>query len=374
MLGQAIFKSIHTFYLIFYDMLPRQLYTGHLPVGFATLASALYASLDYAPADEPPAAQLCELLAASHDIVFYTDYRTLRLAGFFPKEAAGGPAYFGFWETADDPALNELAFGQLRAEARARGFSRVQGPLHFSTYFRYRLRLGEPPSWGQFDREPVNPPYYPQLLEAAGFRPILAFESRRLRAETVPAVYRQQAAALHQLDSLPFDVIPLDAGVWQAMEDEIFGLIQQVFGQNPAYRAVSRAQFGLLYNAEYAAGLCPHSSVLFRHRASRRLAALSLCQPNYQPLALPPGIAPNFMRDYPRLPQPRTLLAKTVGVHPDFRGQGMQALLAAYAMRSFLAQYEEVIFCLMRTANLSLRFTDGLPAEVAHYALFEQAV
>jgi hypothetical protein len=353
-------------------MLHRQPYTGQLPDGFAALAAAPYAGLAYAPADEPPAAQLCELLAASHDIVFYTDHRTLRLAGLFPKEAAGGPAYFGFWETADDPALNQVAFAQLRADARARGFSQVQGPLHFSTYFRYRLRLGAAPSWEQFDREPVNPPYYPQLLAAAGFRPGLTFESRRLRAETVPAVYRQQAAALSQLDELPFEFIALDASVWQAMEDEIFGLIQQVFGQNPAYRAVSRAQFGLLYNAEYAAGLCPHSSVLFRHRASGRLAALSLCHPNYQPLALPPGMAPNFARDYPRLPAPRTLLAKTVGVHPGFRGQGLQALLAAYAMRSFLAQYEDVIFCLMRADNLSLRFTDGLPAEVAHYTLFEQ--
>jgi len=352
-------------------MLHRQPYTGQLPAGFAALSAGPYAGRPYAPADEPPAAQLCELLAASHDIVFYTDHRTLRLAGLFPK-AAGDVAYFGFWETLNDAALNQLAFDQLRAEARARGFGRVQGPLHFSTYFRYRLRLGAVPSWGQFDREPVNPPYYPQLLAAAGFGPALTFESRRLRAETVPAVYRQQAAALSQLDSLPFDFIQLNSKVWQAMEEEIFALIQQVFGQNPAYRAVSRAQFRLLYNAEYAAGLCPHSSVLFRHRASGRLAALSLCQPNYQPLALPPGAAPHFERDYPRLPAPRTLLAKTVGVHPDFRGQGVQALLAAYAMRSFLAHYEDVIFCLMRADNRSLRFTDGLPAEVAEYALFER--
>jgi ribosomal protein S18 acetylase RimI-like enzyme len=355
-------------------MLHREPYTGQLPAGFAALAAAPYAGLAYAPADEPPAAYLCELLAASHDIIFYTDHRTLRLAGFFPKDSSGGLAYFGFWETTDDPALNQLAFGQLRDEARVRGFSRVQGPLHFSTYFRYRLRLGLAPSWGQFDREPVNPPYYPQLLATAGFRPALTFESRRLRAETVPTVYRQQAAALSQLDTLPFEFIALNARVWQAMEDEIFALIQQVFGQNPAYRAVSRAQFELLYNAEYAAGLCPHSSVVFRHRASGQLAALSLCQPNYQPLALPLGTAPDFERDYSQLGAPRTLLAKTVGVHPDFRGQGLQALLAAYAMRSFLAHYEDVIFCLMRADNLSLRFTDGLPAEVTHYALFEQEV
>ncbi|WP_223649130.1 hypothetical protein [Hymenobacter psoromatis] len=356
-------------------MLNRWQYAAQLPNGFFELPRQLYAGQPYYPEAEHQAEQLCRQMAATHDIVVYSDdFRTVRLVGIFPKDATDDTAYFGFWETKDEVEINKLAFDMLRQEAAARGFSRVRGPLHFSTYFRYRLRLGAVPSWGQFDREPVNPPYYPRLLAEVGFRPALTFESRRLRAAAVPAVYRQQAAALAQLADSPFEFIPLNASVWQSLRDEIFGLIQQVFGQNPAYRAVSRAQFDLLYNAEYAAGLCPHSSVLFRHRASGRLAALSLCQPNYQPLNLPFITVPNFAQHYPQLPAPRTLLAKTVGVHPDFRGQGLQAQLAAYAMRSFLAHYDDVIFCLMRADNLSLRFTDGLPVETAHYALFEQDV
>ena len=150
-------------------------------------------------------------------------------------------------------------------------------------------------------------------------------------------------------------------------------LVQEVFSQNPAYRAVSKAQFRLLYNVAYAEGLCPHTSVLFRHRPSGRLAALSLSQPNYHSLGRAVSEHPVFARDYPRLTT-RTLLAKTVGVHPGFRGQGLQALLAAYAMQEFRTYYDDVVFCLMRTENLSLRFTKDLPAEVAHYALFERAV
>jgi GNAT superfamily N-acetyltransferase len=249
----------------------------------------------------------------------------------------------------------------------------VQGPLHFSTYFRYRLRLGAVPSWQQFNREPVNPPYYPQLLEQLGFRPVLHFESRCLRAADVPQVYAQRQAVQEQLLSTPFDFIPLTPCTWQALENEIFALVQQVFSQNPAYRPVGIEQFRLLYNAEYAEGLCPHTSVLFRHRESGQLAALSLCQPNYHSLGRAVNAHPVFARDYPRLSH-CTLLAKTVGVHPAFRGQGLQALLAAYAMQEFRAYYEDVIFCLMRTDNLSLRFTQDLPVEVARYALFEREV
>ena len=196
-------------------MLTRWHYAGQLPAGFFELPQRLYAGQPYYPQAEHQAEQLCQQMAATHDLVGYADApNTLRLLGIFPPDAAEGTAYFGFWETEDDLAVNQLAFNQLRQDAAARGFGRVRGPLHFSTYFRYRLRLGAVPSWGQFDREPVNPPAYPRLLAGVGFRPALTFESRRLQAATVPAVYRQQAAVLAQLADAPFDFIPLNARAW----------------------------------------------------------------------------------------------------------------------------------------------------------------
>ena len=100
-------------------------------------------------------------------------------------------------------------------------------------------------------------------------------------------------------------------------------------------------------------------------------AFVSPTTPNYAPLRLAAGTAPNFARDYPRLPR-RTLLAKTVGVHPDFRQQQLMSYLGAYGMASFREFYDEIIFCLMRSDNFSRHFTDGLSAEVAQYALFER--
>jgi hypothetical protein len=44
--------------------------------------------------------------------------------------------------------------------------------------------------------------------------------------------------------------------------------------------------------------------------------------------------------------------------------------MGAYGMMSFRELYDQVIFCLMRSDNFSRHFTDGLPAEVAQYALF----
>jgi hypothetical protein len=349
-------------------MLERIPYNGELPASFFELPRRLYAHLLFAPEeDEAAVRQLFAQEAAQYEIVIYTDHQNVRLVGLFPH--AGEVAYFGFWETTDDLALNAEAFALLAADADWLGKTSIVGPLHFNTFQRYRLRLGEAPDWQQFDREPVNPPYYPRLLDGLGYAPSLHFESRRVRADAVPLAYRQKQSALAEISHIPFDFTALTPATWPLLADELYQLVHEVFSQNPAFKPVPRAQFDALYNPEYAARLCPHSSVLFRDQASGRLAALSLCQPNYHGLNL--NTPPIFERDYPRLSR-KTLLVKTVGVHPDFRQRGLQDLLAAYAMRSFQRYYEEAIFCLMRSDNLSLRFTKDLPVETAQYALFER--
>ncbi|GAA4354696.1 hypothetical protein GCM10023185_16760 [Hymenobacter saemangeumensis] len=353
-------------------MLERIVYSGQLPASFFDLAAPRYAQSSFAPEEEADQVrQLLRMEAGQHTVIVYTDHQRLRLVGIFPQ--AGSAAYFGFWETTNDAELNKAAFAMLEADAATLHKQTLAGPLHFNTFHRYRLRLGPAPSWQQFDREPVNPAYYPELLKQLGFQPSITFQSRLLRADTVPRVYLEKNPALEMLARIPFDFIPVTPESWVLLADDIARLIHEIFNANPAYKAVPRAQFDLLYNPVYAARLCPHSSVLFRDQRSGRLAAISLCHPNYQELDLPAGVAPEFARDYPRLPR-RTLLAKTVGVHPDFRQQGLMDLLAAYAMQKFQTYYEEVIFCLMRADNYSLRFTDGLPVETAHYALFERRV
>jgi ribosomal protein S18 acetylase RimI-like enzyme len=353
---------------LFVERIP---YAGELPASFDVVGRQPYAGLGYAPADEPAAA-LCAMLADTHDIIFYTDHWNLRLAGLFPK-SNDGVAYFGFWETSGSLMLNQLAFEQLLADAALRDVHTVRGPLHFNTFFRYRLRLGKVPSWRQFDREPVNPPYYPELLTQLGFKPVLTYETRRLGPEAVPLLYERREAVQAELSQAPFDFIALTPETWYAMRDEIFVLIQSIFSQNPAYQPASQEQVKLFYNADFAAGLCPYSSVLLRHQPSGQLAAISICQPNYHSLGRDVSARPVYARDYPLLDAP-TLLVRNVGVHPDFRGQGLQGLLGAYIMRDFREYYDDVLFCLMHTGSLSLRFTEGLPAEVAHYALFERAV
>jgi hypothetical protein len=344
-------------------------FVDDLPGSFFEIPAAIYAGQPSPPAENPEAVlDLFRAEATRNDIIVLTHPAALRVVGIFPHH--GPDAYFGFWETIDDLALNRDAFARLADEARRRGYDRLLGPLSFNTFHAYRLRLGPAPSWNVFDREPRNPPYYPALLAQLGFSPALTFESRLIRADAVPAAYGQKADLLAAFQHIPYDLIPLNPDTWGAHEAELHALVDNVFSANPAYRRIPLAQFRRLYNAGFAAGLCPHTSVLFRDRARGQLVAFSFCQPNYAPLN--PGTTPaNFARDYPRLTH-KVLLAKTVGVHPDFRQQQLMSFLGAYGMMSFRELYTEIIFCLMRSDNFSRHFTDGLPMEVAHYALFGQ--
>ncbi len=345
----------------------RILFRATLPDAFFAVNTNFIANADDSPA---AVAHLFQMEADRNEMILYTDHATLRLVGIFPNESA--EAYFGFWETANDGPLNQRAFALLEADARQRGRNKVVGPLNFSTFYPYRLRLNSP-SWGRFDREPANPLYYSDLLEQAGYQISSRFESRAVHKASIPVAYGQKKQLLDALTQLPFDIIPLNPDTWQQYEAHLFELVHQVFSANSAYRAISEAQFTLLYNRQFAEKLCPHSSVLFRDRPSGKLVALSFCQPDYQALALAPDDRPIFVRDFPRLAK-KVLLVKSVGVHPTFRQRGLMSFLGAYGMVHFRELYDDVIFCLMRADNFSLHFSDTLPHETAHYALFEKGI
>ena len=344
----------------------RIVVTDRLPDSFFALPARVYRSLPFAVEENPSEVQ--RLLAEEQgqcDTVLYTDHRTVRLLGIFPK--AGDTAYFAYWE-ADDPATSNRAFMMLEHEAAGRKMRSIRGPLTFNTFHRYRLRL-RTPSWIMFDREPVNPPEYVDWLQERHYAPVLHFESRMMRSVHMPRLYDSKEQYLETLTDLPFRYRPLTPATWAARTKEIYALVDAIFSQNPGYRSISYAQFNQLYGPDFAQKLCPHSSVLLEDLASKQLIGMSFCLPNYRPLSL--RTKPSFARDYARLPH-KTLLIKSVGIHPDFRRRGLMTYLGAYCMQTFTRHYEDAIFCLMRVGNPSLRFTDELPFERCTYALFEK--
>jgi hypothetical protein len=349
----------------------RIIYKNNLSLSesFFSIPAEIYSGLGFYPEETMPEVQdLFELKSKDHNIIIYTDHQNIRLVGIFPKK--GNYAYFGYWETKEDLPLNSTVFELLEADAKKFGKTIISGPMNFNTFHRYRLRLGGLPSWKMFDREPVNPEYYPQLLKNLGYNISFSYESRRIPASEIRNIYRDKQRFVKEVRDLPFKIIPLNPENWQKYQEEIFELVQAIFNQNPGYKTISSTEFKLLYNQQFSEKLCPFTASLFKDTTTEKLVALTFCHPNYMDLNEKIE-APSFKKDYPKLKNP-TMLAKSSGVHPDYRKMNLMNFSGAYAMQSFRELYTDTIFCLMKTDNYSRHFTDGIECEKAYYALFEK--
>ncbi len=342
-------------------------YQGVLPESFFKIPEVIYRKESFKPSENPEAiSQLFLMEQERNEIIIYTNHHNVRLVGIFPENEE--IAYFGFWESVNEENSHLQAFHMLQSDALERQKKSIIVPINFNTYHAYRLRLGESPSWNIFDREPANPDFYAHLLQQSGFEVKSIFESRMIRKKHIKDVYIDKEMLLNEISKIPFNFIPINPENWKKYQHEIYGLIEAIFSENPFYKSISFEQFKLYYNEAFAKKLCPHSSVIFQDKVTGDLASISICHPNYTSLTTQ---KPEFDRDFESLHQ-KILLAKTVGVHPNYRKKGLMNFMGAYGMLSFTSFYEEVIFCLMRSDNHSLHFTDSLNYEVAKYALYEK--
>lgn len=348
----------------------RIVYTDTLPTSFVEIPKEIYREAELKINESKESKEkLINTFKEHHEVIIYTDHAEFRMLGIFPEES--DIAYFGFWESSNNSPLAKEGFDLLKEDASLRNYKQIVGPLDFNTYLPYRIRIGKYPSWKQFDKEPINPSYYLNLLLDNKFKITTEYESRMIAKDNIKDVYFNKESLLQDLDTIPFEFIPITADLWKENQYDLYLLIHETFGDNPFYRKITFEQFTYLFDGGYVNRLCPHSSVTFRDHKTGRLAAISLCHPNYSELI---GVVDNitYEEHYPLLKK-KTLLAKSVGVHPDFRKNGLMNFLGAYGMVSFQEYYEEVIFCLMREGNLSLRFSDYFPHDKSMYALFTYA-
>jgi hypothetical protein len=87
-------------------------------------------------------------------------------------------AFFGFFESADDDEAVRCLFGKAEEACRAEGVRILEGPFNPNHYSELGLQagaFGTPPSFFQ----PYNPAYYPALLEKAGFRISVRFQTMK---------------------------------------------------------------------------------------------------------------------------------------------------------------------------------------------------
>ncbi len=301
-----------------------------------------------------------------------------RLAGFrVPGQVIDGEeaAFFGFWDSIDDDAPNDALFAALKDWARASGATRLYGPINFTTFGANRLRL-DAFEHGAFPGEPWNPPYYPALLARQGFDIRYKYLSTFAKvADILPDVQRDYLRVRPKLEqAVRFSEMTPE--FWLENLDELYGFVHQVFGANFAYTPITLETFRQVCGASFARKFCPKTSILARAHDGR-IAGFFLVYPDYAPLlrqANPSRVdagAVNWAEHFPQLPAPRLALAKTGGVHPDFRAIGLFTAMGCELTLRADGIYDEIAGTLVREDNASLHFAARHgQARQHHYALY----
>ncbi|MFZ5723487.1 MAG: hypothetical protein ACOY33_07480 [Pseudomonadota bacterium] len=360
--------------------------TQPLPEAFVALPAQVYAGDPFWPGEDSDALRR-DFAATNH---WFAGGRawlgvapgTARLAGFFrPGQLVDGEpaAFFGYWEcTADSAAANDALFAALAGWAREQGARRLYGPINFTTYGNYRLRLDAFDD-GAFPGEPWNPPHYAAQLARLGFDiRYRYFSTFNDTAAIVDAVKNDYLRVKPKLET----AVRLEAMTpefWLANLDELYGFVDQVFGGNFAYTPIDRATFAAQCGTPFADRFCPRTSVLARAHDGR-IAGFFLVYPDYGPLLRqgnPQRVAAADLRYATHaglLPRPRRALAKTGGVHPDFRALGLFTAMGCELTLRAEGLYEQIAGTLVREDNRSLNFAarHGTAAQHA-YALYVRA-
>jgi len=247
-------------------------------------------------------------------------------------------AFFGFFESLNDPAVSRLLFGAVRAWARRHGMKRLLGPLNPSINEECGLLVDG------FDTPPVlmmtyNPRYYPALYEDAGL-----VSCKELFAYRVPIngallarFDRLAARALARLPDVSIRMIDK-----RALERDL-GKIQDVYNvawdENWGHVPMTAAEVEFM-----AKRLLPllDEKFVFLAETSKEAVAFSLALPDHnETLGRLRGrlLSPRLLLALPYLVglrQPRIVRVIAMGIKPAYRKRGLDAALFALSVRRAL--------------------------------------
>lgn len=307
-----------------------------------------------------------------------------RLAGFYNPSLAINDrqvAFFGYWETLDDIAANRRLFGEFESWARSRGAGAVYGPINFSTFGSYRIRLNRFED-GYFPGEPYNPPYYERLMDELGYSMAYRYYTRMGNLDTVyPPLDRFMVPVLEKAEQEGIRFVPLTPDFWDSNLEEIFGYVDVVFSSNFAYTPISYEEFRSSMGAYFSRIFCPHASVLALD-PDGRIAGFFVNFPDYSEVCRQGADNPvplhelNYDKHFSLIQNP-LILGKTGGVHPKWRKFGLFTVMSYLGIKWSLPYYRRVAAATAREDNPSMkvmRMVFSRPEDIEHqYGLFAKS-
>jgi GNAT superfamily N-acetyltransferase len=228
-----------------------------------------------------------------------------------------------------------------------------------STWHRYRLvtwSSGEP----SFFLEPINPRSWPGVWISAGFVPLATYQSS-LNQSMGDADERLEHART-RASAAGLGVRPIDPDRFEQELRAIFDLSLEAFADNFLYTPIGWDEFAAMY-AKLRPLIDPRLVLLSDDPAARagRLAGFLISIPDQGELQ--------------REGRARTLILKTLAVHPLYRSCGLGSWLVAHAQSAGAALgLSRSIFALMHDSNNSARIGERYGQVLRRYTLFSRVL
>ncbi|OUS04681.1 hypothetical protein A9Q81_06045 [Gammaproteobacteria bacterium 42_54_T18] len=313
-----------------------------------------------------------------------TEGNDCRLAGFYTPTLNiddESVAFFGYWESTNNQESNQRLFREFELWAAKQGAKRIYGPINFSTFGNYRIRLDHFDK-GYFTGEPYNPSYYQSLLEQLGYSEAINYYS--IFSQQVGQLAnrfgpKQDTLALAKEEG--FQLQLLTPELWREKLDELYPFVDAIFSENFAYTGIGANAFKAAFSS-LSNKFCQHTSLAVL-APDGSLASCLLGFPDYGPLLCQGNENPinplqlDFKKHFPLLECP-TALGKTVGVLPDYRRYGLYTWMLHEYMILTAEHYQSVGAVLMRSGNnankmANLIFEDET-THIRHYGLFQKLI
>jgi hypothetical protein len=307
-----------------------------------------------------------------------------RLAGFYNPDLIindARVAFFGYWETMDDPDANLKLFSDFESWARSKGAGTVYGPINFTTHGLYRIRLNRFED-GYFTGEPYNPHYYEKMLKGLGYSIAYRYYTRMGTLDTVyPPLDPIMMPIMVKAEQAGIRFEPLTPEFWNDNIERLFRYIDMVFSGNFAYTPISYNDFKATMGTYFSRIICPRASVLALD-PDGGIAGFFVNFPDYSEVCRQGAENPvplqdlNYEKHFSLIKDP-LILGKTAGVHPKWRKLGIFTVMSYLYIKWSLPWYRRVAGATVREDNYSvklMRMVFSNPDDIEHqYGLFAKS-
>jgi len=247
-------------------------------------------------------------------------------------------AFFGFFESVNEPAVSRLLFGAVRAWARRLGMTRLVGPMNPSINEECGLLVEG------FDTPPVlmmtyNPPYYPGLCEDAGLTPCKDLFAYRVALDD-SRMARLERLAARALERVPGVTIrPIDKRALPRDLAKVQEVYNAAWEDNWGHVPMTPAEVDFM--AKRLTPLIDEELILLAESPAEPLAFIIALPDHNEALGRLRGrlLSPRLLLALPYLVgirRPRMVRVIAMGIKPAYRKRGLDAALFARCLRAML--------------------------------------